>query len=140
LGGTFFGGWLGDRLARRVRNGHLWLSSISTLLAVLPAWAVFDSSSSSVYLTSFVIAEFLLFVSTSPINVTLVSVAPVAIRATAMAMSIFVIHAVGDAISPPIIGAVADRRGLGKAVLMVPLAILIAGLTWTATARMNRAG
>ena len=36
LGGTFVGGYLGDRLTARVREGHLWLSGVSTLLAVWP--------------------------------------------------------------------------------------------------------
>jgi MFS family permease len=134
LGGTFAGGWVADWLAARVRNGHLWLSGVATLVAVVPAWAALSASSPRLYLPSFVIAEALLFLSTSPVNVVLVGVVPVAMRATAMAVSIFVIHALGDAISPPIIGAIADRRGLGAAVLVVPLAVAVAGAIWTLTA------
>jgi hypothetical protein len=52
----------------------------------------------------------------------------------AMAVSIFVIHAIGDAISPPIIGKLADLRGLERAVLVVPIAVALAGGIWTATA------
>jgi MFS family permease len=138
LGGTFAGGWLADWLAARVRHGHLWLSGVATLLAAAPAWAALSAASPSIYLSSFVIAEALLFLSTSPINVVLVGVVPVAMRATAMAVSIFVMHALGDAISPPIIGALADRHGLGSAVLVVPVAVATGGVIWTLTASRAR--
>jgi len=64
----------------------------------------------------------------------IVNVVPAGVRAMAMALSIFTIHLLGDAISPPIIGWLADIRGLGEAVLVVPIAVAISGLLWTGTA------
>ena len=81
----------------------------------------------------------LLFLSTGPINVVIVGAVPAGMRAMAMAVSIFVIHALGDAISPPIIGLLADRRGLAQAVLIVPVAIAVSGAIWTMTA-LRRSG
>jgi hypothetical protein len=52
----------------------------------------------------------------------------------AMAVSIFTIHLLGDAISPPIIGALADFSGLHRAVLIVPAAVAMSGLLWIGTA------
>src|SRR6202043_3810411 len=101
LGGTFAGGYLGDFLSRRLRHGPLWLSGVSALLAVFPAWLALTAPSSVVYQGAFFAAEFLLFVSTGPINVVIVSAVHVSTRAMAMAVSIFTIHALGDAISPP---------------------------------------
>jgi MFS transporter, Spinster family, sphingosine-1-phosphate transporter len=134
LGGTFVGGYIGDRLAQRVRYGHLWLSGVATLGASLPAWLALTATSPATYQTSLFVAEFLLFLSTGPINVVIVSAVPAGMRAMAMAVSIFVIHALGDAISPPIIGTLADLGGLARAVTIVPLAIVVSGLVWTATA------
>ena len=134
LGGTFVGGYLGDRLTARVREGHLWLSGVSTLAAVVPAWLALTSSTPATYQASFFVAEFLLFLSTGPINVVIVSAVPEGMRAMAMAVSIFVIHALGDAISPPMIGLLADSRGLAQAVLTVPVAIAVSGAIWTMTA------
>jgi predicted MFS family arabinose efflux permease len=134
LGGTFVGGYIGDRLAARVRHGHLWLSGIATMAASLPAWLALTATSPTIYQTALFAAEFLLFLSTGPINVVIVSAVPARMRAMAMAASIFVIHALGDAISPPIIGALADLGGLARAVTVVPLAIVVSGLVWTATA------
>jgi MFS family permease len=137
LGGTFVGGYIGDRLASRFQHGQLWLSGISTLAAVPPALLALTATSPVVYQVSLFIAEFLLFMSTGPINVVIVSVVPATIRAMAMAVSIVAIQVLGGAISPPIIGLLADVCGLARAVLVVPLAIVIAGALWIATARFS---
>ena len=132
--GTFIGGYAADRLSVRVKQANLWLSGVSVLAATAPAWVALTAASRSTYVPAFFFAEFLLFLSTGPINVVIVSVVPVAMRSTAMAVSIFVIHALGDAISPPIIGTLADIGGLAGAVLVVPVAIAVSGLVWMVTA------
>ena len=78
--------------------------------------------------------KFFLFLSTGPVNVVIVSAVPVGLRATAMAGSIFAIHLFGDAISPPIVGWLADRAGLADAVMIMPAAVAVSGLIWVATA------
>ena len=134
LTGTFIGGYLGDRLSRRLRQGHLWLSGGATVAAILPAWLALTAVSPMIFRPSLFVAEFFLFLSTGPVNVVIVSIVPPGIRAMAMAVCIFVIHALGDAISPPIIGMLADFNGLARAVLIVPISIAVAGIFWTATA------
>jgi MFS family permease len=135
--GTFVGGYLGDSIARRVKHGQLWLCGISSLAAIVPTWLTLAPVAPGSYLTWFFIAEFLLFLSTGPVNVAIVSVVPVGARAMAMAVSIFSIHVLGDAISPPIIGLLGDMAGLARAVLIVPAAIAISGLVWSVTARFS---
>jgi len=134
LSGTFLGGYLGDWITARVQYGQLWLSGLSSIAAVVPAWLALTVASSPTYIVWFFLAEFLLFLSTGPVNVMIVSVVPPAARARAMAVSIFTIHLFGDAISPPIIGWLADTHGLARAVLIVPVAIAISGFVWTSTA------
>jgi MFS transporter, Spinster family, sphingosine-1-phosphate transporter len=134
LGGTFVGGYLGDWTASKVKHGQLWLCGISSLAGIVPTWLALTVSSSPAYIVWFFIAEFLLFLSTGPVNVVTVNVVPVGMRAMAMAMSIFAIHLLGDAISPPIIGLLADRNGLAQAVLIVPIAIAVSGFLWSGTA------
>jgi len=134
LSGTFLGGYLGDWITARVQYGQLWLSGLSSIAAVVPAWLALTVASSPTYIVWFFLAEFLLFLSTGPVNVMIVSVVPPAARARAMAVSIFTIHLFGDAISPPIIGWLADTHGLARAVLIVPVAIGISGFVWTSTA------
>ncbi len=138
LGGTFVGGWLGDRLSSRMKSGQLWLAATSSLAAIVPMWLALTLSSMRAYLTWFFIAEFFLFLSTGPINVVIVSVVPVGRRALAMAVSIFAIHLFGDAISPPIVGWLADLSSLARAVLIMPVAVAISGLIWAGTALAGR--
>jgi MFS transporter, Spinster family, sphingosine-1-phosphate transporter len=133
LTGTFVGGYAGDWLSTRVKSGQLWLCAVSSVAGVIPMWLALTVSSMPVYLTWFFIAEFFLFLSTGPINVVIVSAVPVGLRATAMAGSIFAIHLFGDAISPPIVGWLADRTSLAEAVMIMPVAIAVSGLIWVAT-------
>jgi len=136
LFGTFVGGYLGDWFSKRMKHGQLWLCGISSVAAIVPTWLALASAAGS-YLTWFFIAEFLLFLSTGPVNVAIVNVVSVGSRAMAMAVSIFTIHVLGDAISPPIIGLLADTAGFARAVLIVPAAIAISGLVWSVTARLS---
>ena len=138
LGGTFVGGWLGDRLSSRMKSGQLWLAATSSLAAIVPMWLALTLSSMRAYLTWFFIAEFFLFLSTGPVNVVIVSVVPVGRRALAMAVSIFAIHLFGDAISPPIVGWLADLSSLARAVLIMPVAVALSGLIWAGTALAGR--
>jgi MFS transporter, Spinster family, sphingosine-1-phosphate transporter len=134
LGGTAVGGYLGDFISSRMKHGQLWVSGMSSVAAILPAWFALTVSSDPAYIVWLFAAEFLLFLSTGPVNVVIVNVVPVGARAMAMAVSIFVIHLLGDAISPPIIGLLADISSLSRAVLIVPVAVALSGALWIATA------
>jgi len=141
IGGTFLGGYLADLLAKRIRQAYLYVSGISMLAAIPFAWVAFTSVDRTTYMAALFVAEFLAFLSTGPINVVIVSVVPVAMRATAMAGSIFVIHLLGDAAAPWVIGALSDRVGLARAVLIMPVAVALSGSIWTAAAWIGaRAG
>jgi len=134
LAGTFVGGYLGDFFSGRVKHGQLWLCGFSSVAAIIPTVLALTVSSSPAYVIWLFVAEMLLFLSTGPVNVAIVNVVPIGARSMAMAVSIFVIHLLGDAISPPIIGALADFSSLARAVLIVPAAVAISGFLWIATA------
>ncbi|MGH8268414.1 MAG: spinster family MFS transporter, partial [Steroidobacteraceae bacterium] len=58
-------------------------------------------------------------------------------RASAIALSMFAIHLLGDVPSPLLIGQLSDRSSLGEAVLIVPVAVAVSGLIWLICARVN---
>ncbi len=128
--GTFVGGWLGDYAARYSRQAHLWLSAVATLLAAPFVWVALSTASHTSYLVCMVIAQLLLFLSTGPINAAIINLVSPLERATAIALEVFAIHLLGDALSPPLIGALSDRFSLAQAVLIVPVAVLLGGLIW----------
>ena len=132
--GTYFGGVLGDRLLRKTRHAYLWFSGVTTCLAAPLVWLALTLESPPLYIAAIVVGELLLFASTGPINSAIVNVVPSRQRVAAVALSILSIHLLGDAASPFLIGAVSDASSLGKAVLMVPVAVAVAGVIWTLTA------
>ena len=129
--GTYGGGWLGDRLLRVSQQAYLWFSGIITLVAAPLTLVALAVARPSVYWPAIVAAELCLFASTGPINSAIVNVVSPHIRATAVALSIFAIHLLGDVPSPPIVGAISDALSLTRAVLIIPVAVLLGGLIWT---------
>ena len=81
------------------------------------------------------LACFCLFFNTGPTNTILANVTHPAVRASAFALNIFVIHALGDAISPWIIGEIAGRSSFAVAFAVVSIFILVGGLFWLWGAR-----
>ena len=135
--GTFAGGWLGDHLLRYSRQAYLWFSGITTLLAAPCALLALSAPAPGVYYPAIILAELLLFMSTGPINAAIVNIAAPFERASAVALSMFAIHLLGDVPSPVIIGRVSDLSSLGQAVLIVPAAITVSGMIWLLAARVH---
>ncbi len=138
--GTFVGGWLGDYWLKFSRQAYLWMSGWVTVLAVPATYLALASGTPAVFYAGLVVAELLLFMSTGPINTAIVNLVSPAERACAVALSIFVIHALGDVISPSIIGGVSDMTSLGAAVMIVPFAVVVSGVLWLLAARAGAAG
>ncbi len=124
--GTLAGGWLGDRFQRRSHTGYLYVSAVGFLCGAPLMIIALTSSNLTVCLTAIFGAELFLFLNTGPLNTVLVNVVAPGRRAMGFAINIFAIHALGDAISPAMIGSLSDCWGLPRALLITPLAVLIA--------------
>ena len=55
---------------------------------------------------------------------------PTALRASAMALSIFSIHVFGDLWSPPLVGRIADHVPIEFAMMILPIAIAASAFLW----------
>ena len=128
--GTSIGGWLGDAINARWKNGYLWVCAISVLLAAPAALAAFTLQDRTAYTIAIVIAQLLLFVSTGPVNSAIVGYVDPGERASAVALSIFAIHLLGDVPSPLLIGVVSHASSLSRAFLIIPVAIAVGGILW----------
>lgn len=133
--GTFIGGWLGDLCAKHSKQGYLLVSAIATLIAAPFAWFALTAASSTTYLVCMIVAQFLMFLSTGPINASIMNLVLPTQRASAVALSVFAIHLLGDAVSPLMIGALSDASSLAQAVKIVPLAVVLSGMLWWWAAR-----
>ena len=134
--GTFAGGWLGDYWQKTSRQAYLWMSGWITLIAAPLTLVSLTAVSPSLYYPAIIAAELLLFMSTGPINSTIANLVSPAERASAFALSMFVIHLLGDVPSPWLIGHLSDLTSLGDAVLIVPAAVVISGVVWLISARV----
>ena len=138
--GTYGGGWVGDRLLRVSRQAYMWLSGGVTLAAAPLTFVALAARAPALYWVAIIVAELCLFASTGPVNSAIVNAVSPHMRATAVALSIFTIHILGDVPSPALVGAISDARSLGQAVLIIPVAIVVSGAIWTYAAwRESRA-
>jgi MFS transporter, Spinster family, sphingosine-1-phosphate transporter len=128
IGGTVVGGWLGDRLLPRIPAAHFLVSGVGLALSVPCAAAVMLVPHTGLTLAAIGLAEFFVFLNTGPLNAVIAAVSRPAVRATAFALNIFVIHALGDAVSPTLVGILSDRWGLSAAFWVAPGALLLAAV------------
>src|ERR1700761_4505580 len=104
LGGTVTGGILAQWWSKKTGKALYLVPAISAALAVPPAVACFFGPKAWT-LPALGVAVFLIFLGTGPVNAATLNAVPANLRATAMAGQLFVIHVLGDAFSPKIIGA-----------------------------------
>jgi predicted MFS family arabinose efflux permease len=128
--GTFLGGWLGDRLLTKTKQSYLWVSGIATLLAAPTALLGLMHRDKVVYIAALSVAQVLIFMCTGPINSAIVNVVSPLERATAVGLSVFAMHVIGDIPAPVLIGALSDATSLEKGILIVTVAIAAAGIIW----------
>lgn len=126
------GTWLADRLKKRFKGAYLLVSGVSMLIAFPLLVAVLYTPFPYAW-GLIALAIFFMFVNTGPSNATIANVVGPQLRMTAYALSIFSIHAFGDAISPPVIGAITDATNgdMNKGFLVVSVSMLLSGIVWT---------
>ena len=142
LGGTLIGGFAATALQRKNRAGYAWTLGLSVAVATPLAFGAVLVGSTFWSMAFLAGAMFCLFLSTGPVNTLILESAPVNLRASAMAVSIFTIHLFGDVWSPEIVGRLTDAYGgdLQRAVFILPVALLVASAFWLALALRTKRG
>jgi len=124
--GTLAGGWLGDRFQRKSARGYLLVSGWGFVIGAPITVGAIVAPTLPACLMAIFLAEFFLFLNTGPLNTVIVNVTAPALRAMAFAVNIFFIHALGDAVSPTLIGRCSDLWGIRNALLITPAAMALA--------------
>lgn len=128
---TLAGGLTADALRKKVRGSYFVSSGVALALAfpllMLLLYQPFPMAWVWIFL-----CEFCLFFNTGPSNAALANVTKPTMRATAFALNILIIHSLGDAISPAVIGAIADHTGgnMNIAFGAVGLSVLLGATCW----------
>jgi MFS family permease len=126
---TLLGGIVADRLRSRLPSSYFWVSGIGMLIAcpffIVSLYMPFPAAWIPMFL-----AIFFLFLNTGPSNTALANVSLPAVRATAFAANIFVIHAFGDVQAFWLLGYIGGHTNMHVAFLFVSGIIFLSGLVW----------
>src|SRR5881396_3536135 len=126
---TLLGGVVADRLRSRFAGSYFWVSGIGMLIACPFFVATLYTPFPAAWVTMF-FAIFFLFVNTGPSNTALANVSLPAVRATAFAVNIFVVHALGDVQAFWLLGYIGGHTNMHVAFLFVSGIIFVSGLAW----------
>jgi MFS family permease len=137
--GTIVGGAIAQRWSRKNGAALYLVPAWSSLLAFFPALVCFFGPTvlhTKVWtLPALAVAIFLIFLGSGPVNAATVNAVPASVRATALAGQLLLIHALGDASSPTIIGAISDRSNLAVGLGSTLIALLLASAIFFVGAR-----
>ncbi len=147
LAGTLLGGQIADRAVRAqlrrvkdgasdrerddaVARGNLFACAVSAAVGAPLAAIAIAAPTATGFFVAVLPCEIALFLASGPINVAILRSAPAQMRASAMALSILAIHALGDFWSPWLIGLVADHAPMQVAMVAAPLVFAVAAIVW----------
>jgi MFS family permease len=137
LGGTAIGGWLAQIWLRSNHRALFLISAWSALLTVPFAVVCFFGPRTTM-LPTLAVAMFCIFLGTGPLNAAIVNAVPASVRATAIAMELFLIHALGDTPSPRLIGMVSDHSTLATGLGLTLVTMLVAAVLLFVGARYEQ--
>src|SRR6266581_6721666 len=126
---TILGGVIADKLRPRFAGSYFWVSGIGMLIACPFFIATLYIPFPAAWVAMF-FAIFFLFLNTGPSNTALANVSLPAVRATAFAANIFVIHAFGDVQAFWLLGYIGGHTNMHVAFLFVSGIILASGVVW----------
>ena len=135
LTSTLAGGMIGDRLRTRFPGSYFLVSGTAMLIGFPVFLAVLRAPFPWLWVLIF-LTSFCLFFNTGPTNTILANVTHPSMRPAAFALNIFVIHALGDVISPVVIGLLNDYfHDMNTSFLIVGVMFIAAGVLWLLGAR-----
>ena len=134
LTATFIGGVVADKMRARFPGSYFLVSGVGMIAACPFFVAALYMSFPFAWVPMFA-AIFCLFLNTGPSNTALANVSMPAVRATAFAINILIIHMLGDVPAFPGIGLIAGHSNIRVAFLFVTVVMLISGVIWLAGAK-----
>jgi MFS transporter, Spinster family, sphingosine-1-phosphate transporter len=132
--GTLLGGTAGDKLRDRFGGSYFLVSGATIMIGFPMMWATTNAVFPWIWVY-ILVSCLCLFFNTAPTNTILANVTHPAMRAAGYALNILVIHALGDVLSPFVIGLISDRYTMDTAFRLVAIMCLFSGLFWLIGAR-----
>ena len=108
LVGTVLGGYMADWLNRRHQGARVLVCGIGFLLSAPAFLLAITTHNLQVFSVFFIITTILLTLYTGPSTAATQDVVPAILRASAVAVSLFIAHLLGDAFAPTLVGILAS--------------------------------
>ena len=146
IGGIFgtvvIGGFLSDRLVKRDLRWGLWIGAVGAALMAIGYILMISASSGNGALIAFLIPGILGIFFQGPLMALIQAVSPVKMRATSVAISLFITNLLGLGLGPLIIGTLSDllaptygNASLQMALLAIPVTLVVSIFAFIAAAR-----
>lgn len=132
--GTFFGGWLADKLGARDKRWYMWVPGLATLFAMPFALAVYLLNNYYLALALYTVPVFLGYMYLGPTIAATHGIVSLRARALASATLFFVLNLIGLGAGPLITGIISDllKPSLGAAEgLRYALVIVVSTYAWS---------
>ena len=81
-----------------------------------------------VFLPALTFGAFFLFLCMPAVNTQIANVSPPALRATAWALAVFILHLFGDTVAPPVFGLVSEQTGRQSAFMYFSVGLGLASI------------
>lgn len=122
--GTFLGGQIADRLLKKTNKAYFITAGVSFAMAMPFAALAVVARNFHLSIMFFSLAIVFASIQMGPLNAAIVDATSRGMRSMAFALNIFIIHLLGDALSPYLIGKVSDLTDLRMAILVCLLAVV----------------
>lgn len=106
--GTFLGGYLGDRLGKRDAKWYMLIPAVGFLISVPFGFVVFYTNNLVLALACYCLPAFLVNLFAGPTFGMTQGLAPLAMRAAAAALLLFIINIIGLVFGPTTVGLLSD--------------------------------
>jgi len=136
IGGTILGASVAERVSRRSSRGtgsdYLLVPALFTVPAAgLAAWITSGWLTSPVgLLIALICMETLRWTFIAPVYALSITVIPTHLKSRSSGLNIFFEHALGDMISPLIVGCISDASNLRNGMQLGWITILLSGVAW----------
>jgi sugar phosphate permease len=126
--GTLLGGVIADKMFQKTNKAYFITAAASFVIALPFGVAALLCPFKIPALILLSAAVVFIFLQTGPLQAAIVSTTRLKIRSMAFALNIFIIHALGDALSPAVIGKLSDIYSLKLAVFISLLFVMPAAV------------
>jgi MFS transporter, Spinster family, sphingosine-1-phosphate transporter len=126
--GTLLGGRLSTALAKRHPHADFIVSGWSLAVSIVFTLVALLAPQPAVFWPAMFVTLLLIFVNIGPLNAAMANVLPAELRARGFAVTTLLMHLLGDAASPWLIGVASDQVGLRMPVLVTGCLLTAAGV------------